>query len=137
MTLADLAIKDTIELDKKTVASILGVPSFLLGVGEYDENEWNTFINTKIKSICLVLAQEMTKKLILSPKWYIRFNIWSLLSFDIEKTSNILLSGADRGYINGDTWRDRVGLPPAGLTEYKILENYIPYDMSGMQKKLK
>ena len=137
LTLADLAIKDTIELDKKTVASILGVPSFLLGVGEYDENEWNTFINTKIKSICLVLAQEMTKKLILSPKWYIRFNIWSLLSFDIEKTSNILLSGADRGYINGDTWRDRVGLPPAGLTEYKILENYIPYDMSGMQKKLK
>ena len=137
LTLADLAIKDTIELDKKTVASILGVPSFLLGVGEYDENEWNTFINTKIKSICLVLAQEMTKKLILSPKWYIRFNIWSLLSFDIEKTSNILLSGADRGYINGDTWRDRVGLPPAGLTEYKILENYIPYDMSGLQKKLK
>ena len=25
---------------------------------------------------------------------------------------------------------------PVGLTEYKVLENYIPYDMSGKQLKL-
>ena len=27
-------------------------------------------------------------------------------------------------------------MAPAGLKEYKILENYIPADMSGKQKKL-
>ena len=27
-------------------------------------------------------------------------------------------------------------LAPAGLKEYKVLENYLPYDMSGKQKKL-
>jgi hypothetical protein len=25
---------------------------------------------------------------------------------------------------------------PAGLTEYRVLENYIPWDMAGNQKKL-
>jgi hypothetical protein len=38
--------------------------------------------------------------------------------------------------VNGDEWRDRMHMSPAGLKEYKILENYLPYDMSGNQKKL-
>ena len=38
--------------------------------------------------------------------------------------------------MNGDEWRDRMHMTPAGLKEYKILENYIPADMSGNQKKL-
>ena len=38
--------------------------------------------------------------------------------------------------MNGDQWRDRMHMEPAGLTEYKVLENYIPYDMSGQQGKL-
>jgi hypothetical protein len=50
--------------------------------------------------------------------------------------SDIMLSGADRGYVNGDEWRDAMYMAPAGLKEYKVLENYIPYDMSGNQKKL-
>lgn len=137
LTLSDLAIKDTIELDKKTVASLLGVPSFLLGSGEYNQNEWNTFINTKIMAICKGLAQEMTKKLIISPKWYVQFNIWSLLDYDLQKTSSVLLAGSDRGFVSGNEWRDKMNLPPAkGLDEYKVLENYIPVDMSSLQKKL-
>lgn len=78
----------------------------------------------------------MTKKLIISPSWYLTFNVWSLLDFDLKTVSDVLLSGADRGYVSGDEWRDRMHMSPAGLTEYKILENYIPYDMSGNQKKL-
>jgi len=38
--------------------------------------------------------------------------------------------------VNGDEWRARINLTPAGLTEYRVLENYIPTDMSGKQKKL-
>lgn len=136
LSLADLAIKDTVELDKKTVASVIGVPPFLLGVGEFKRDEWNSFIQTKVRAICLNIQQEMTRCLILSPNWYIFLNYWSLLDYDPQAMSAVLLAGADRGFVNGDEWRDRMHMAPAGLTEYKILENYLPYDMSGKQKKL-
>ena len=136
LSLADLAIKDTVELDKRTVAAVLGVPAFLLGVGEYSAAEWNNFIQTKVRAIALGIQQELTRVLITSPKWYLMLNFWSLLDYDLKSTSDILLAGADRGYVNGDEWRDRVHLTPAGLKEYKVLENYIPADMSGKQKKL-
>lgn len=136
LTLADLAIKDTVELDKKTVAAVIGVPAFLLGVGEYKREEWNTFIQTKVRAIAQIIQQEMTRCLILSPKWYLTLNYWSLLDYDLKSTSDILLAGADRGFVSGDEWRDRMNLAPAGLKDYKILENYIPYEDSGKQKKL-
>ena len=136
LSLADLAIRDTVELDKRTVAAVLGVPAFLLGVGEYSQAEWNNFVQTKIKAIALNIQQEMTRVLITSPKWYLMLNIWSLLDYDLQATSNILLAGADRGYVNGDEWRGRMHMTPAGLKEFKVLENYINYEDSGKQKKL-
>ena len=136
LTLSDLALKDTVELDKKTVAAVLGVPSFLLGVGEFKRDEWNNFIQGRLRPIVLCIQQEMTRGLILSPKWYLDFNIWSLMDYDMKSMSDILLQGSDRGFVNGDEWRTRMHLVPAGLKEYKVLENYIPYDMSGNQKKL-
>lgn len=136
LTLADLAIKDTVELDKRTVAAVLGVPPYLLGVGEFSRDEWNNFIQSTVRPIVLSTQQEMTKKLIVSPKWYLSFNLWSLLDYDLKAMSDILLAGSDRGFVNGDEWRDRMHMPPAGLKDYRILENYIPYDKSGDQKKL-
>lgn len=136
LSLNDLAIKDTVELDKRTVASVIGVPAFLLGVGAFNRDEWNNFIQTKIRAIALSIQQELTRALILNPDWYWQLNFWSLMDYDLQATSNILLNGADRGYVNGDEWRDRMHMPPAGLKEYKVLENYIPADMSGQQKKL-
>lgn len=136
LTLADLAINDTVQLDKKAVASILGVPAFCLGVGEYDRDEWNAFIQSTIMTIAKSIAMEMTKKLIINPAWYLQFNVWSLIDYDLQTVSNVLLDGADRGFVNGDEWRDRMHMSPAGLKEFKILENYLPYDMSGKQKKL-
>lgn len=136
LTLADLAIKDTVELDKKTVASVVGVPPFLLGVGEFNRDEWNSFVQTKVRAIVINIQQEMTRCLILSPKWYLFLNYWSLIDYDLRGVSEVLLAGADRGFVNGDEWRDRMHLAPAGLKEYKVLENYIPYSESGNQKKL-
>lgn len=136
LTLSDLALKDTVELDKRTVASVLGVPPFLLGIGDFKRDEWNNFIQGRLRPIVLTIQQEMTRGLILSPKWYLDFNVWSLMDYDMKSMSDILLSGSDRGFVNGDEWRARMHLAPAGLKEYKILENYLPYDMSGKQKKL-
>lgn len=136
LTLADLAISDTVQLDKRAVAAIMGVPPFVVGVGEYNKDEWNAFIQGTIMTIAKSIAAEMTKKLILNPAWYLQFNVWSLLDYDLNTISSVLLAGADRGYVNGDEWRDRMHMNPAGLKEFKILENYIPYDMSGNQSKL-
>ena len=136
LTLADLAINDTVQLDKKAVAAILGVPAFVVGVGEYNRDEWNAFIQSTVMTIAKSIAMEMTKKLIINPNWYLQFNVWSLIDYDLKTVSDVLLEGSDRGYVNGDEWRDKMHLSPAGLKEYKILENYLPYDMSGKQKKL-
>ena len=137
LSLSDLALADNVTLDKRAVAAILGVPAFLLGVGEYKKEEWNSFINSTIKSIVTDIQQEMTKKLILSPKWYVRFNIMSLLDWDISTISSVFCALSDRGFVSGNEVRDRIGMSPAeGLDEYRVLENYIPYEMSGLQKKL-
>lgn len=137
LSLNDLAIKDGVELDKKTVASVIGVPGFLLGVGAFNREEWNNFIQTKVRAIALSIQQELSRGLILNPDWYFMLNFWSLMDYDLSAMSNILLAGADRGYVCGDEWRDRMHMAPAGLKEFKVLENYIPADMSGQQKKLK
>lgn len=137
LTLADLAISDTVEVDKRTIAAVIGVPPFVVGVGDYDADEWNSFIQTKIGSIALSIAQVMTRGLILSPDWYLRFNTMSLFNWDISKISSVYLAYADRGYVDGNEARDKIGLSPReGLDELRVLENYIPVDMSGQQKKL-
>lgn len=136
LSLSDLAINDAVQIDKQAVAAIVQVPPYMVGAGSYNKDEYNQWIQRSVMALCKGIAAELTRKLILSPKWYLRMNVWSLLDFDLKATSDVLLAGSDRGFVNGDEWRDRVNLPPAGLTEYKVLENYIPYDLSGAQKKL-
>ena len=136
LSLQDLAIKDTVELDKKTVAAVIGVPAFLLGVGSYNQLEWNNFVQTKVRAIVQNIQQALTRTLIVNPKWYLLMNFWSLIDYDPGTMSSILLAGSDRGYVNGDEWRDRMHMAPAGLKEFRVLENYIPWDMAGNQKKL-
>lgn len=137
LTLADLAINDTVTLDKKTVAAILGIPPFVLGVGEYHKDAWNSFISNTIGPIAKGIEQELTRKLLLSPKWYFRFNIASLMDYDLQTLANVFGGLSDRGFVTGNEVRDRMGMSPLdGLDELRVLENYIPYDMSGLQKKL-
>ena len=136
LTLGDLAIADSVQINKRMVAALFGVPAWVVGVGEYKKDEWNMFIQTKIMSMAKAIASEMTKKLILNPSWYLAFNVWSLMDYDLKAISDVLLAGSDRGFVNGDEWRDRVHMNPAGLKEFRVLENYIPWDMSGQQKKL-
>lgn len=137
LTLQDLAISDTVKLNKQAAAAIVGVPPFVVGVGDFNQAAYNNFVNTTVRDIVTGIGQEMTKKLILSDKWYIRGNVWSLLDWDIKTIADVFNAEADRGFVSGNEVRDRLNLPPVeGLDELRILENYIPYDMSGNQKKL-
>ena len=137
LTLNDLAINDAVKIDKQTVAAILGVPAFLLGVGDYSKNAWNNFIQTTVKELVDGIQQEMTRKLILNPKWYIKFNYLSLMDWDLQSIYEVFGGLSDRGIVTGNEVRDRLGMSPLdGLDEPRLLENYIPADMIGKQKKL-
>lgn len=137
LSLTDLAIADAVQLDKRTVAAILGVPPFLLGVGEYNQTAWNSFIQNTIKPIAVLIQQEMTKKLIISEKMYLRFNVLSLMDWDIKTIADVFGKLSDRGIVTGNEVRDRLGMSQLnGLDDLRILENYIPADEIGNQKKL-
>ena len=137
LSLSDLAINDSVQMDTRTVAAIIGVPPFVLGAGDFNRAEWNNFINNRLRPLLVSIQQEMTKKLILSPKWYLRFNSMSLLDYDLQSIATVFTALQDRGDVTGNEVRDRLGMSPReGLDELKILENYIPADMSGNQAKL-
>jgi len=137
LTLQDLAISDTVKLNKETAAAIVGVPSFLVGVGEFNKSEFNNFIQTTVRAIVEKIQQTMTQGLILSPNWYIKGNVWALLDWDLSTITAVFTAMGDRGWVTGNEARDRINLEPKeGLDELKVLENYIPADMSGNQSKL-
>ncbi len=137
LSLNDLAIKDSVELDKKTVAALLDIPAFILGVGTFNKEEWNNWINTRIKGICTAIQQAFTKTLLISPDWYFRFNHRSLYAYDMQTLSTVGCDLYTRGLMPGNEVRDLLGYSPLdGLDELVILENYIPAGMIGDQKKL-
>lgn len=137
LTLQDLAIADTVKLNKEAAAAIVGVPSFLVGVGDFNKAEFNNFVQTTVRSIVEDISQTMTKGLILSPNWYIKGNVMALLDWDLQQLVSVFTAMGDRGWVTGNEARDKINLEPKeGLDELKVLENYIPANKSGNQSKL-
>lgn len=137
LSLTDLAIDSTVKMDKQTVAAILGVPAFVLGVGQFTAAEWNAFVNNTVRPIATAIEQELTRKLIISPKMYVKFNMSSLYSYDLKTTSDVYSNLYVRGLATGNEVRERISLEPRkGLDELVILENYIPLDKIGDQSKI-
>ncbi len=137
LTLNDLAISDSVKLDKQAVSAILGVPPYVVGLGDFKQAEWNHFISTKIMSIVRTIEQEMTRKLLLSPDWYISMNPWTLYAYEMKDLADIGSNLYIRGMMTGNEVRHWLHLAPKeGLDELVILENFIPKGMIGDQKKL-
>ena len=137
LTLSDLALADFVKLDKQTVATVLGVPAFVLGVGEFKREEWNNFVATTIMPLAQIIEQELTRKLIPEPDEFFRFNSRSLLNYSMDELIKAGAEMTDRMALRRNEWRDWMGLDPdPEMDELLALENYIPADRLGDQAKL-
>ena len=137
LSLNDLAIKDGMELDKKAVASMIGVPPFLLGVGDFKADEYNNFIQTRIMQVATAIQQELTGKTLRSPEFYWMFNYRSLYNYTLTEKVTAYGQMADRLAVDRNELREAMGMEPReDMQELLGLENYIPASMLGKQKKL-
>lgn len=140
LSLNDLAISDTMQLDKRSIARAFGIPPFLIGVGEFNKEAYNHFVATTILSIAMSVQQELTKKLLISDKRYFQFNIESLMQYSIGEKVNYVKEMVGGGILNRNEARNKLGESPVddkGMNEYVVLENYVPVAKIGDQKKLR
>ncbi len=137
LSMRDLAISENLELDKRQIAAVYGVPAFMVGVGEFNKDEYNNFVRTKVMPIAKSIEQELTKQLLLKPEWYFKFNPRSLMAYDLPELVDAGGEMVDRMAMSRNEWRDWVGMSPDDRMENLLaLENYIPQEMLGKQKKL-
>ena len=137
LTMQDLAIRDSLELDKKSIAAIFGVPPFLVGVGDFKLDEYQNFITTRLMAVAKIIEQTMTRGILWSEYYYLSFNPRSLYNYSISELVQVGTQLIDHMAMRRNELRDWLGLPPdSEMDELLALENYIPAGRLGDQKKL-
>lgn len=138
LSIADLAIKDNLELDKRAVAAMIGVPPYEVGVGTYNKDDHNNFVATKLQFVAQIVEQEFTAKLLIAEDLHFRLNKRSLMAYALGDLVNMGKEMVDRMAMDRNEWRDMMDMPPdERMNELLALENFIPADKLGDQKKLK
>ncbi len=140
LTLNDLSIKDGLELDLKALAGAIGVPTFMLGVGAFNKEEYNNFIATTIMSIATIIQQEITRKEICKDNQYVKFNPKSLMQYSLTEQIGFVKEMVGGGMLCRNEGRSEFDYSPVNdeeMNKYFVLENYIPVEKLGDQKKLK
>lgn len=138
LNLSDLAIKDSLELDKRAVAAIFGIPPFLVGIGDFKLDEYQHFVTTRLMAVARVIEQTLTRGILYSPDLYLSFNPRSLYNYSLTDLVSVGSQLIDRMAMRRNELRDWLGLPPdAEMDELLALENYIPVSRLADQKKLK
>ncbi len=139
LTLNDLAIQDSITLDIKTIARCFGIPPFMVGVGDFNKDEYNNFISTTIMSIAIIIQQELSNKLLFSPNMYFKFNHKSLMQYDLGEKVTFVKELVGGGMLNRNEGRAEFDYSPVdvdGMNDYTVLENYLQVADLSKQKKL-
>lgn len=138
LSLTDLAIRDSVELDLKSAAAMTGIPAFELGVGTFSAEEHRKFVATSVMYIAQIIQQTLTDGLLYAPDRYISLNPMSLMAYNMSELVSNGKEMVDRNALTRNEWRGMVGFAPREDMEQKlILENYIPEEKAGDQKKLK
>lgn len=137
LTMADLAIKDDMELDKRAIAAMMGVPPFLVGVGEYNKDAYQQFLTVDVMAMAREIEQVLTRGLLWSEDMYWSLNPRSLYNYAIGDLITAGKEMVDRAAMRRNEWRDWLGMPPdPDMGDLYLLENYLPTDRLGDQKKL-
>lgn len=138
LSLKDIAINESVELDKKTVAGLIGVPAFFLGVGDFKKDEYNNFIDTRIMSIANIISQTLTRDIVYKNEWYFKMNPRTLYSYNLTEMVGAYGEMVKINAMRRNELRNEVGLDPDDeMEELIVLENYVPASQLGEQEKLK
>lgn len=137
LSLNDLAIKDSLELDKKTAAAIMGVPLHTIGLSTYNQKEHENFVNTRVKPVAEIIVQTLTKSLLYSPDYYFTFSVRSLMNYSLTELVSAGIQLVQSNALRRNELRGWIGeSPDEEMEELIVLENYLPQDRLGDQKKL-
>ena len=138
LTMADLAIRDDMELDMRSIAAMMGVPPFLVGVGEYNQQAYQHFLTVSVMALAKEIEQVLTDGLLWSPDLYWSLNPRSLYNYSMTELISVGKELVDRAAMRRNEMRDWLGMSPdPDMDELFLLENYLPTNMLGKQKKLK
>ena len=111
----------------------------MVGIGTFNKDEYNNFISTTVMSIATEIQQELTAKLLYSPDMYFKFNQKSLMQYQLTEKMSFVKDMLSCGMLNRNEGRSEFDYSPVdnqAMNEYNVLENFIPVDRLGDQKKL-